>query len=215
MKKPKRRGLMLVLSAPSGAGKTTLAHLLLKVDKHIHPSISYTTRAPRDGEIHGEHYFFVDEQTFLRMVKEGEFLEYVEVFGNYYGTPKHYVEQYLEKGEDVVFDIDWQGHRSLTQMARQDVVSVFILPPSKKELLERLQRRAKDTNETIELRMRKANSELQHWQEYDYSIVNKDLDESLKKLLAILRAERLKKTRRLGIFEFVNKLISESIDEAK
>jgi guanylate kinase len=215
MKKPKRRGLMLVLSAPSGAGKTTLANLLLKVDKHLHTSISYTTRQPREGEVHGKHYFFVDEQTFLRMIKEGEFLEYVEVFGHYYGTPKTLVEKHMQNGEDIVFDIDWQGNRSLTQMARQDVVSVFILPPSKKELLERLTKRAKDTSETIELRMRKANSELQHWQEYDYAIVNKDLDESLKKLLAILRAERLKKTRRLGVYEFVNKLISESIDEAK
>jgi guanylate kinase len=206
----KRRGLMLVLSSPSGAGKTTLAKLLLKADKHIHMSISYTTRPKRPGEKDGVDYFFVKKDKFSQMIKNNEFLEYAEVFGNYYGTPRQLVENYLTKGEDVIFDIDWQGHRSLAQMASDDVVSVFLLPPSKKELRERLVKRAQDADETIELRMKKANSELQHWQEYDYIIVNKDLDESLRKLLSVLRAERLRKQRRWGVVDFVNQLIRET-----
>lgn len=207
----KRRGLMLVVSSPSGAGKTTLANLLLKADNHIHPSISYTTRDIRPGEKQGEHYHFIDKDTFLTMAKEGKFLEYAEVFGHYYGTPKELVEHYLNLGEDVIFDIDWQGNRNLTAIARADVVSVFLLPPSKIELHERLIKRAQDTHETIALRMQKANSELKHWQEYDYTIVNKDLDESLRKLLSILRAERLKKQRRWGVITFVDQLIAETI----
>lgn len=212
MTTPNRRGLMLILSSPSGAGKTTLANLLLKADSHLNVSVSYTTRKPRYGEVNGKHYHFVDEHMFLRMVKSGEFLEYAEVFGNYYGTHKDVVEEYLKRGEDVIFDIDWQGNRSLTDIARPDVVSVFILPPSKKALLDRLQNRAKDTEQTIDLRMKKANSELKHWEEYDYIIVNKDLDESLKKLLSILRAERLRKVRRLGLIDFVDGLVSEKLD---
>jgi len=207
----KRRGLMLVLSSPSGAGKTTLANLLLKTDKHVHTSTSYTTRPIREGELEGNHYYFVSKDKFFKMIEDGKFLEYAEVFGNYYGTPKERVEKYLKGGEDVIFDIDWQGNRSLTKMAREDVVSVFLLPPSKKELHDRLVKRAQDAHETIELRMMKANSELQHWQEYDYTIVNKDLDESLRKLLSILRAERLKKQRRWGVIDFVNQLIQETI----
>jgi guanylate kinase len=208
-RKIRRRGLMLVLSSPSGAGKTTLANLLLKTDKHIHPSISYTTRAMRPGEIDGVHYYFTDKETFMKMAEAGEFLEYAEVFGNMYGTPKELVETFLSRGEDVVFDIDWQGNRSLTQNAKHDVVSIFLLPPSKKLLRERLEKRAQDVRETIELRMSKANSELNHWQEYDYIIVNRDLDKSLKKLLAVLRAERLRKNRRMGIYDFVNRLKQE------
>jgi len=211
MKKPTRRGLMLILSSPSGAGKTTLANLLLKADKHIHPSISYTTRSIRPGEEHGKHYYFVDRDTFKRMAAANEFLEHVEVFGNCYGTQKDVVESYLDKGEDVIFDIDWQGNRSLTKMARNDVVSVFLLPPSKKELNERLKKRAQDSSETIELRMKKANDEMEHWGEYDYIIVNRDLDESLKKILSILRAERLRKGRRLGLSDFVNDLLAEKL----
>lgn len=211
MKVKARRGLMLVLSSPSGAGKTTLANLLIKSDKHIHPSISYTTRDKRQGEQEAVDYFFVDRPTFLSMVEQNKFLEHAEVFGNYYGTPKDVIEKYLGQGEDVVFDIEWQGNRALTKMAPDDVVSVFILPPSKKVLNERLRNRALDTEESIELRMKKANSELVHWQEYDYVIVNKDLDESLKKLTAILRSERLKKRRRQGIYEFVQQLIKETV----
>lgn len=207
--KIKRRGLLLVISSPSGAGKTTLTNLLLKADKHIHPSISYTTRKQREGEKDREHYFFTDKPTFEQMIKEGKFLEYAEVFGNLYGTPRYLVDKHIENGEDVAFDIDWQGHRTLKAIAPEDVVSVFILPPSKKILRERLEKRAQDAKETIDLRMQKANSELSHWHEYDYTIVNKDLDDSLKKLLAILRAERLRKHRRQGVVDFVNQLQSE------
>lgn len=208
-KKIKRRGLMLVLSSPSGAGKTTLANMLLKIDKHIHPSISYTTRPMRPGEIDGVHYYFTDRETFMKMAEAGEFLEHAEVFGNMYGTPKELVETFLSRGEDVIFDIDWQGNRSLTNNAKHDVVSIFLLPPSKKTLRERLEKRAQDIKETIELRMSKANSELNHWQEYDYIIVNQELDKSLKKLLSVLRAERLRKNRRMGVYDFVNQLKQE------
>lgn len=205
----KRRGLMLVLSSPSGAGKTTLANLLLNNDKHTTSSISYTTRQPRPGEIEGKHYYFTDRTSFEKMASEGMFLEHVEVFGNYYGTPRQLVENYLSDGKDVIFDIDWQGHRSLKKMREQDVVSVFILPPSKKVLRERLIKRAQDASETIELRLKKANTELQHWHEYDYAIVNQDLQKSLRKLTVILRAERLRKQRRIGVIDFVNQLIHE------
>jgi guanylate kinase len=205
----KRRGLMFVLSSPSGAGKTTLTQLLLKIDKHTHPSISVTTRKMRPGEINGVHYYFTDRESFQRMIENGEFLEYAEVFGNLYGTPKKFVEDHLTKGEDVLFDIDWQGNRSLTQNAREDVVSVFIFPPTKKELLDRLKARGQDDPETVKYRMDKANEEISHWHEYDYSVINRDVDESLKKLLSILRAERLKKARRLGIPNFVKQLIEE------
>jgi len=200
---------MLILSSPSGAGKTTLANMLLAIDAHTHPSISYTTRKPRPGEVDKKDYFFVDESTFEKMIEEEAFLEYVYKFGNYYGTPKTQVEGFLSIGEDVVFDIDWHGNRALTAAAREDVVSVFILPPSKVELRERLVKRAQDANETIELRLEKANSELMHWHEYDYQIINKDLEESLKKLYSILRAERLKKARRIGVVDFVNTLLAE------
>jgi guanylate kinase len=207
--KIKRRGLMLVLSSPSGAGKTTLAQLLMKADKHITISISYTTRNKRPGEINGVHYHFVDRPTFKKLIDEGAFLEWAEVFGEFYGTPKAAVLERLEAGEDVLFDIEWQGNRQLTEMAREDVASVFILPPSKKELLERLRGRGQDSEEVVEYRMKQANSEISHWHEYDYTIINKDLDESLKKLLAILRAERLKKVRRSGVIDFVNSFLNE------
>ncbi len=207
----KRRGLMLVVSSPSGAGKTTLVKMLLKIDKHIHTSISYTTRPRRTGEINGTDYYFIDKETFKKLESEGKFLESAEVFGEYYGTPRAEVETLLENGEDVIFDIDWQGNLTLSQIAPLDVVSVFILPPSKKELRERLIKRAIITHEKIETRLKKANSELSHWHEYDYTIVNKDLEESLKKLFAILRAERLKKARRLGVVEFVQQLIEETV----
>lgn len=208
--KVKRRGLMFVLSSPSGAGKTTLANLLMRNDKHLHPSISYTTRAPRPNEVNGVDYHFVSKNEFLQMKSDNLFLESATVFNNYYGTPKHLVEDYLTNGEDVIFDIDWQGHRLLIDNARNDVVSVFILPPSKHELKQRLIKRAQDASETIELRMHKANSELQHWQEYDYIIVNKDLNQSLRKMLYILKAERLRKHRRLGVYNFINRLMDQN-----
>lgn len=201
---------MLVLSSPSGAGKTTLKELLLKSDKHIHPSISYTTRPMRPGEIHGKNYYFTDRKHFEHMIKEDLFLEHAEVFGHLYGIPRDMVETNLKNGEDVIFDIDWQGHRTLRVQSPNDVVSIFLLPPSKKELRSRLIKRAQDAMETIEYRMQKANSELKHWEEYDYVIVNKDLDDSLKKLHCILRSERLRKHRRLGVFDFVDQLMKET-----
>lgn len=202
---------MLVLSSPSGAGKTTLAKMLLKADSHICTSISVTTRQPRPGEVDGVDYFFTDRDTFKSMVQNNELLEHAEVFGQYYGTPRHFVEDKLKNGQDVLFDIDWQGNRSLSAIARDDIVSVFIFPPSKQELLARLRARAQDNEEVIAHRMQKANEEISHWHEYDYSIINKDLDDSLRKLLSILRAERLRKNRRLGVSEFVRKLIEEEI----
>jgi guanylate kinase len=206
----KRRGLMLVLSSPSGSGKTTLANLLLESDKHTRSSISYTTRPPRPNETNGKSYHFVTKDVFEKTIFDGGFLEYAEVFENMYGTPRKLVEEYLLSGEDVIFDIEWQGHRNLKKLNPEDVVSVFILPPSKKELRARLIKRASDVSENIELRLRKANTELQHWQEYDYVIVNKDLKDSLRKLLTILRAERLRKQRRIGVAGFVDQLIYET-----
>ncbi len=206
-----RRGLLFVVSSPSGAGKTTLANLLLQGDKHLHASISVTTREPRPKEIDGVHYYFRDEKTFMQMVENNEFLEYANVFGSYYGTPKKSVEELLAAGEDVIFDIDWQGHRSLLEMWKNDVVSIFLLPPSKEELHHRLIKRAQDASETIELRMQKANSELHHWQEYDYVVINKDLRKSFRKMRSILRSERLKRHRRLGLYEFVNDMIAQNI----
>lgn len=208
----KRRGLMLVLSSPSGAGKTTLAQLLLKVDKHLYTSISYTTRPIRNGEQHGVHYYFVDTTEFQRMIENDEFLEYAKVFGNFYGTPKKFVEEKLLEGQDVLFDIDWQGNRSLSKVAKDDVVSIFIFPPSKNELLARLKSRAQDDIKVIIDRMKQVDEEISHWHEYDYSIINRDLDESLKKILSVLRAERLKKARRLGVPRFVEKLLNEKIE---
>lgn len=202
---------MFILSSPSGAGKTTLAQMLLKVDKHLRVSVSCTTRQPRPGEVDGVHYHFVTAVQFQEMVKNEEFLEYAEVFGNFYGTPRRFVEEQLRRGEDVLFDIEWQGNRALTKTAREDVVSVFIFPPSKQELFDRLSARKQDSAEVVKYRMQKANEELSHWEEYDYSIINKELNKTLKKLLSILRAERLKKARRLGITDFVEKLQNEEV----
>lgn len=210
-KKIKRRGLMLVLSSPSGAGKTTLAKMLIAEEKHLHTSISYTTRSPRANEKNGQDYYFVTEEEFARLVAEDFFLEWAQAFGNFYGTPRHIVEDYIAAGEDVLFDIDWQGHKALQTLAAKDVVSVFILPPSKLELKARLERRAQATNESIALRIEKANAELVHWSDYDYTIVNKELQDSLQKLQAILKAERLRKNRRMGVVDFVQQLLDEEL----
>ena len=207
----KRRGLMLILSAPSGAGKTTLAKMLLEHDQHLHTSISVTTRQKREGEIEGKDYYFIDEEKFEQMVDKKEFIEHVTVHDNKYGTPRIFVEEYMEKGEDLLFEIDWQGGRKLTSMAREDVVSVFILPPSKADLVQRLQKRNKDSSSSISQRLTNADEEMAHWYEYDYTIINRDLEESFNKLSAILRAERLKKARRTGLPEFVNNLINEKL----
>lgn len=212
MTKIDRRGLMLVLSSPSGAGKTTIAKNLLKSDPYVTPSVSYTTRPKRPGEVDGKDYYFVGLEEFNSMIKNSEFLEYAEVFGHFYGTPKSIVEQNLRNGVDVIFDIDWQGTRALTEKVRKDVASVFILPPSKEELYKRLQMRKQDSEEIIRFRMERSNSEILHWHEYDYTIINQDMEESMQKISSILRAERLKKARRLGVEEFVNKLIEQNVE---
>jgi guanylate kinase len=203
---------MFVLSAPSGTGKTTMAKRLIEMDSHIHWSVSVTTRKPRPGEVDGLDYHFVSTEEFKSMVSNGELLEYAEVFGNFYGTPRSKVEEFLNKGEDLLFDIELQGHRQLVSSARQDVASVFILPPTKKELLNRLQLRKSDCITTINNRMEHVNFELSHWHEYDYHIINRNLDESVEKLYAVLRAERLKKTRRTGLANFVGELLREEIN---
>lgn len=200
---------MLILSSPSGGGKSTLARLLMKSDSHVHPSISVTTRPKRSGEVEGKDYYFVSNEQFHKMIENNELLEYARVFDYMYGTPRKTVDEFLSKGEDVIFDIDWQGNRQLTAMVRDDVASVFILPPSKAELLRRLQARAQDSNENIEYRMSQADEEIKHWNEYDYTIINRDIDVSLSKIRSILRAERLKKARRLGVANFVGKLLGE------
>ena len=206
-----RRGLMFVLSAPSGAGKTTLSKLLKKNDVHITTSISFTTRAKRPEEEDGKDYHFVSIEEFRMLIRQEAFLEYAEIFGNFYGTPKESVAKLLAAGEDVLFDIDWQGHRMLTATAREDVTSVFILPPSKEELFRRLRFRHQDQEELAKFRQERANDEIRHWNEYDYIIINKDLEESLEKLLSILRAERLKKNRRIGLPSFVGNLMKQDM----
>lgn len=198
-----RRGLMFILSSPSGAGKTTLAERLLEKDRDLVLSISATTRQRRPGEVHGQDYFFVDEREFFRMRDAGEFLEWANVFGNYYGTPRAMVEETLRQGKDVLFDIDWQGAQQLDEVAGEDVVKVFILPPSREELERRLRRRNQDPEEVVQTRMAKADAEMSHWAEYDYVIINYNLDESEELLRAILFAERLKRRRQIGLAKIV------------
>jgi guanylate kinase len=201
-----RRGLMLVLSSPSGAGKTTLSRMLLKADLHIALSVSVTTRPQRPGEIDGRDYHFIDMVRFESMVKSGKLLEWAEVFGHRYGTPRIPVEKALRTGGDVLFDIDWQGTQQLREKARDDLVSVFILPPTVKELRRRLERRAQDSRAIIAGRMAKAADEMSHWPEYDYVLVNRDLDDSVATLDAIVRAERAKRVRQTGLGEFVREI---------
>ena len=202
----KRRGLMLVLSSPSGAGKTTLSRQLLDNDPHISLSVSCTTRQKRPGERDGVDYRFVDTATFRGMIERREFLEYAEVFGNYYGTPRQPVEQALLSGRDMLFDIDWQGTQQLKEKGRADLVTVFILPPSTRDLEKRLRTRAQDTPDVVAKRMSKASDEMSHYAEYDYTIINKDIATSLNQLKSILTAERLKRERQLGLSAFVKAL---------
>jgi len=204
-----RRGLMFILSSPSGAGKTTLADRLLKKDGEIVLSISTTTRKRRPGETHGKDYFFVSEEEFSRMRENGEFLEWANVFGHFYGTPRSLVEDTLRQGKDTLFDIDWQGAQQLDEVAGEDVVKVFILPPSREELERRLRQRAQDAEEVVQKRMEKADSEISHWAEYDYVIVNYDLDESEELLRSILFAERLKRRRQIGLANIVKEMMGE------
>ena len=203
-----RRGLMLVLSSPSGAGKTTLSRQLLDNDKQIQLSVSCTTRHKRPGERDGVDYHFIDTATFRGMIERQEFLEYAEVFGNYYGTPRAPVEQLLGGGRDVLFDIDWQGTQQLRDMdtSRADLVTVFILPPSTRDLEKRLLTRAQDPKEVVAQRMAKAADEMSHWAEYDYVLVNRDIATSLNNLKSILTAERLKRERQVGLSTFVKGL---------
>ena len=202
-----RRGLMLVLSSPSGAGKTTISRKLMEQDGGLTLSVSHTTRAPRDGEVDGKDYYFVSEQQFKDMMFEGRFLEHAVVFGHHYGTEKGPVEKALQAGNDVLFDIDWQGTQQLRQAARSDVVSIFVLPPTWKELEDRLHKRAKDSPETIAYRMSRAHGEIQHWAEYDYILVNEELEFTVKRVRHILESERLRRDRQLGLAEFVRDLI--------
>ena len=201
-----RRGLMLVLSSPSGAGKTTLSRMLLKADGHIDLSVSVTTRPQRPGEIDGRDYHFIDMVRFESMVKSGKLLEWAEVFGYRYGTPRIPVEKALRAGRDVLFDIDWQGTQQLREKARDDLVSVFILPPSVTELQRRLERRAQDSRAIIAGRMAKAAGEMSHWPEYDYVIVNRDKKDAFAEVRAILAAERLKRERQIGLSALVRDL---------
>ncbi len=206
--KSKRRGLMIVLSSPSGAGKTTLTRKLLADNTDMAMSVSATTRAPRPGEIDGHDYFFVSKDTFVKMINEDAFLEHAKVFDNYYGTPKAPVEAALAEGRDIVFDIDWQGAQQLTQAAADDLVRIFILPPNMFELEQRLKTRAQDSDAVIAKRMAKSEAEISHWAEYDYVIVNERLETALEELRSIVITERLKRRRQLWLGPFVKALVS-------
>ncbi|MCC7015651.1 MAG: guanylate kinase [Rhodospirillales bacterium] len=198
-----RRGLMLVLSSPSGAGKTTISRELLKREPGLVMSVSATTRKPRPGEVDGRDYFFKSEAEFAAMASKGEFLEHAWVFDNLYGTPRAAVEAALGQGKDVLFDVDWQGTQKLKESARADLASVFILPPTLAELEQRLHARAQDPPEIVQSRMARAAAEMSHWAEYDYIVVNVDVDSSVARVQSILAAERLRRDRQTGLAEFV------------
>ena len=202
-----RRGLMMVLSSPSGAGKSTLSRRLLASDGAISMSISATTRPMRPGEEEGKDYFFVSSSMFQQMAASGAFLEHAKVFDNHYGTPREPVQMALARGSDVLFDIDWQGTQQLREQAGDDLVSIFVLPPSHEELERRLRARAQDSEAVVQARMSKANNEISHWAEYDYVVINDDLDATLAKIQTILAAERMKRRRQTGITEFARKLM--------
>lgn len=209
MREISRRGIMLVVSSPSGAGKTTLTRALLGEEKKVSLSISVTTRARRPSEIEGVHYRFISKRDFEILRDAGELLEWAEVHGNFYGTPRAPVEHALNEGRDVLFDIDWQGTLQLYDKVRSDVVSVFVLPPTADELRGRLVRRAEDTPDIVQRRLRNALEEIPHWREYDYVLVNQDLGESLTRLRAILTAERLKRVRQQDIESFADELVQD------
>jgi len=203
----RRRGLLIVLSSPSGAGKTTISRMLLSADPDITMSISATTRPRRPGEIEGEHYHFVDEQGFKALVDSGELAEWAYVFDHRYGTPKAPIKAALKAGSDILFDIDWQGTQQLEAGMGEDLVSIFILPPSMAELDRRLHARATDSEEVIAERMRRAGSEIGHWAEYDYVLINENMERCLEEVKAIVAAERLKRTRQPGLVAFVRELV--------
>lgn len=204
----RRRGMMLVLSSPSGAGKTTISRKLMQIDRDIVLSISVTTRPRRRNESNGIDYHFIEKHEFERLRNEGELLEHAQVFDNFYGTPAAPVREQLSQGRDVLFDVDWQGHRQLVENARGDLVSIFILPPSYEELHRRLQARAMDSEEVIRRRMEKAPEEISHWGDYDYVLINDDVDETLATVQGIVEVERLKRHRQIGLPEFVETLES-------
>ena len=201
-----RRGMMIVLSSPSGAGKTSLSRKLLEKNKNLFLSISFTTRPPRPLEVNESDYFFVDDKKFIDMLNKDEFLEHAKVFDFYYGTPKKPVMNALKSGKDILFDIDWQGTQQLMNSVQDDLVKIFVLPPSAKELEKRLLKRNQDTDETVKNRMSKASDEISHYAEYDYIIINEDFDESLKKINSILIAEGLKRTRQNKIQDMIKSL---------
>ncbi|CAN7170318.1 guanylate kinase [Rhizobium sp. LjRoot98] len=205
-----RRGLMLVISSPSGAGKSTIARNLLESDPHMSISVSVTTRKRRPSEIEGRHYFFKSIREFEGLRQTDALLEWAEVHGNFYGTPRDAVETAMSEGQDMLFDIDWQGAQQLQEKMGGDVVSIFILPPTMAELQSRLHRRAEDTEEVIATRLANSRSEIEHWLEYDYIVVNEDLDSAFASVKAIVEAERLRRDRRPGLFEFVNGLLTET-----
>jgi guanylate kinase len=202
-----RRGLLLILSSPSGAGKSTLARRLMEWDPSLRFSVSATTRAPRPGEVDGREYYFKSRAEFEGMVAAGEMLEHAEVFGNFYGSPKGPVEAAMKDGRDTLFDIDWQGGQQIRNSALgRDVVSVFVLPPSIAELDRRLRSRGQDSEEVIAGRMAKSQAEISHWAEYDYVIVNTDIEKAFNELLTVLQAERMRRDRQPGLAEFVRGL---------
>jgi len=207
----KRRGFMLVLSSPSGAGKTAIAHRILETEDNMSLSVSVTTRPARPGEINGKDYFFVDMPTFEGMIQRNEFLEHAKFCNNCYGTPREPVRKALEEGKDILFDIEWQGTQQIAENAREDLVSVFVLPPSMAELERRLFSRAQDSEEVVRQRMSTAAAEMSHWNEYDYVIVNIDFEESVKNVRSIIQAERLKRQRQSGLASFVNDMRSQTI----
>ncbi len=198
---------MLVLSSPSGAGKTSICKKVISLDKKISLSVSYTTRPKRKSEKNGEDYVFVSKEKFEDLKKQNFFIEFANVFDHWYGTPKNFIEKNLNSGEDVIFDIDWQGAQKLSDFSKNDVVSVFILPPSNKELHERLKKRAEDSDETVSKRMSKARSDISHWIEYDYVLINHNLKDCSIEVLNILNAERTQRNRQKFIYEFIAKLL--------
>jgi len=206
--KQNRRGLMIVLSSPSGAGKTTLTRMLLNENSNMTMSISATTRPPRPSEEHGKDYYFISKSQFSDMVAEGEFLEHAKVFDNYYGTPRDPVEKALQEGQDIIFDIDWQGAQQLAEAASNDLVKIFILPPNMQELERRLRSRAQDSDTTIAKRMSKSEGEVSHWPEYDYVIVNEDIETAMSELRSIIAVERMQRRRQFWLSGFVKTLIS-------
>ena len=202
-----RRGLMLVISSPSGAGKSTIARTLLEKDREIGISVSVTTRSRRQSEIEGVHYHFVSQREFERLRDSDSLLEWAEVHGNFYGTPREPVERAMAAGRDMLFDIDWQGAQQLQEKMGADIVSIFILPPSMAELQSRLHRRAEDSEEVIQTRLDNSRAEIAHWREYDYIIVNEDLNTAFDSVQSIVKSERLRRERRHGLFDFVDELV--------